>query len=65
MALDSALSEAVRTAAREAGQADAVANRLLAWLTQMSDSELSRDAKAQFYDEVRQALNLGDAQDAD
>lgn len=65
MALDPALAGALKTAAKEAGQPDAVANRLLAWLTQMSDNELSRDARGQFYDEVRQALLLPESQGED
>ncbi len=65
MALDPALASALKTAAKEAGQSEAVANRLLAWLTQMSDQELSVDARGAFYDEVRQALTLPEANDAD
>ncbi|MCL6250088.1 hypothetical protein M3P36_03355 [Altererythrobacter sp. KTW20L] len=65
MALDPALAGALKAAAKEAGQPDAVANRLLAWLTNMSDSELSRDARGQFYDDVRQAVLLPGADDAD
>jgi len=65
MALDPALAGALKSATKELGQPDAVANRLLAWLTQMSDQDLSRDARGQFYDEVRQALVLPEAGDAD
>jgi len=65
MALDPALAGALKAATKELGQPDAVANRLLAWLTQMSDQDLSRDARGQFYDEVRQALVLPEAGDAD
>ncbi|MBV2149038.1 hypothetical protein KRZ98_12185 [Sphingobium sp. AS12] len=65
MALDPALAGALKAAANEAGQPDAVANRLLAWLTHMSDSELSRDARGQFYDAVRQAVLLPGAGNAD
>jgi len=65
MALDPALAGALKAATKELGQPDAVANRLLAWLTQMSDQDLSRDARGQFYDEVRQALLLPEAGDAD
>jgi hypothetical protein len=60
MALDAALSEAIRTATRNARQGDAVAKRLLAWLTRLSEDELSREANAQFYDELRQSLTLED-----
>lgn len=66
MALDAALTEAIKSATREEGQSDAVANRLLAWLTQLSDSELSRDAKGQFYQAVLDAVQLStEADDAD
>lgn len=66
MALDAALTEAIKTAAREEGQDDAVASRLLAWLTQLSDSEITRDSKAQFYQAVLEALTLPEeADDAD
>lgn len=63
MALDRALTDAVRAAAREADQPDAVASRLLAWLGKLSDGELSREGNAQFYDELRQSLLIeaGDA----
>ena len=65
MALDPALSDALRQATREAGQSDAVANRLLAWFTRLSDEELSREASAQFYGEVRSELKIDGAADAD
>jgi hypothetical protein len=65
MALDRALSNALREATREAGQADTVASRLLAWLTRLSDEELSREAGAKFYDEVRAELKVDGAGDAD
>ena len=65
MAIDPALSIALKAAAREAGQGDAVANRLLAWITQMSDNDIGRDAKANFCEEARQALELPEMQDED
>lgn len=66
MALDAALTEAIKTATREEGQGDAVASRLLAWLTQLSDSEISRESKAQFYQAVLESLNLpAEVDDAD
>lgn len=65
MALDRALSDALRQATREAGQADTVANRLSAWLTRLSDEELSRETGAKFYDEVRAELKIDGASDAD
>jgi hypothetical protein len=65
MALDPALSDAVRQAASEAGHSEAVAKRLLAWLTQLSDGDLPREANAQFYDKVRQAIAMQGAADED
>ncbi len=65
MALDPALSDALRQAASEAGQPEAVAKRLAAWLARLSDGQLSREASAQFYEEVRQALAIEGASDAD
>lgn len=56
MALDPALIEAVKEAAGEAGHPESLAKRLLAWLTQRSDGELSRESDAQFYADVRKAL---------
>jgi hypothetical protein len=65
MAIDPALSSALKAAAMEMGQGDAVANRLLAWITQMSENDVAREAHAKFCDEARQALSIKEAQDAD
>lgn len=66
MALDTALTEAITRAAQEEGQGNAVASRLLAWLTQLSDQEISRDSKGQFYQSVLDELVLpAEADDAD
>jgi hypothetical protein len=64
MALDPALIEAVKEASSEAGHPDSLAKRLLAWLTRMSDGELSREADAQFYADVRKALEPEGEDDA-
>lgn len=65
MALDPALADALRQAASEAEQPEAVAKRLAAWLARLSDGQLSREASAQFYDEVRQALTIEGTNNAD
>ena len=65
MALDPALTDAVRKATADSGQPDAVASRVLAWLTRLSDGELSRDTNAQFYNETRQVMKIEGASDAD
>lgn len=65
MALDPALSEALQQASQEAGQSKAVANRLLAWFTRLSDEEMTRETNAQFYNQVRSELKLDGAGDAD
>jgi hypothetical protein len=64
MALDPALADALRAATAEAGQPEGVAKRLIAWLTHMSDGELSRETHAQLYDETRQTLKLEEGGDA-
>lgn len=65
MALDLALIEAVKEAASEAGHPESFAKRLLAWLTRMSEGELSRESDAQFYADVRNALVSEGAGDED
>jgi hypothetical protein len=65
MAIDPAISSALKMAAKEVGQGEAVANRLLAWITQMSENDVAREAHAKFCDEARQALGIKEVQDAD
>lgn len=65
MALDPALKAALRRASKEAGQSDAVANRLLAWFSRLSDEEVARETNAQFYDQVRGELKFDGAGNAD
>lgn len=64
MALDPALEEALRRASKEAGQSNAVASRLIAWFTRLSDEEVSRERNAQFYDQVLTELKIDGANDA-
>lgn len=56
MALDPALIQGVTEAASEAGHPPSLAKRLLAWLTHLSDGDLSRESNAQFYADVRKTL---------
>ena len=66
MALDPALAGRVsKLRQRRLGNPMRSPTGLLAWLTHLSDSELSRDARGQFYDDVRQAILLPGAEDAD
>lgn len=65
MAIDPALSDALRQAASEAQQPEAVAKRVIAWLTQLSDGSLTRDANAKFYEEVRQVIAVEGAENED
>lgn len=63
--LDDALVEAMGEVAREMGQPSAVSQRLLAWLTQLSEGGLAREDEAQFLENVRSALVLRDGSDED
>lgn len=61
--LDPALVEAINEVVAEERQPKSVALRLTAWLTQMSEGDLSRDEHTQFLDNVREAISVevGDA----
>lgn len=54
--LDSALVEAVSTSCQDLQQPEAVANRLLAWIEQMSMTELSTVDHERFLQNVLEAL---------
>ncbi len=58
--IDNALVQAVEDAVKDAGQPQNVARRLTAWLTQMSEGELSRDENAIFLLEACNELLLED-----
>lgn len=64
MTIDEALEEAVTETVRDAGQPEAVARRLTAWLRQMSQGSLAREDEARFLDGVCDELEL-EADDAD
>ena len=65
MALDPALEEALHAAVKNAGQAEPVAQRLIAWIKALSAGESSEEQDLSFYDHVMTALVSGDANDAD
>ncbi len=62
--LDKALIEAITAVVAEEGQPKAVAHRLIAWLTRMSEIELGKDENTQFLNNVRDALLLPGTADA-
>ena len=64
MTLDPALEEALAETLREAGQPEAVARRLTAWLRQMSQGPLVKEDDARFLKAVCDELALEDG-DAD
>lgn len=57
--LDKALIDALDEVVREEGQPRAVAQRLAAWLTRLSEAELGRDDHTQLFANVREALVVG------
>jgi hypothetical protein len=62
MALDKELEEAVRSVVAEAKQPSAVAQRLIAWLKELSETDLGPEDKSRHLDNLRGALDLsGDA----
>lgn len=62
--LDRALEESLTETVREAGQPEAVARRLTAWLTQMSQRTLVKEDDARFLKAVCDEVDL-EGEDAD
>lgn len=62
--LDPALEESLAETVREAGQPEAVARRLTAWLRQMGQGSLVEEDEARFLTAVFDVLELED-EDAD
>lgn len=56
--LDEALRGAIVAVVKDAGQPDAVASRLLAWLEELSQQELGKDEQTRFFDMVRDELAI-------
>lgn len=63
--IDSALEAAVIEVVREAGQPEAVASRILAWLKAGSAGELSIDDNEQLLMLTRNAIVVGEVGNAD
>lgn len=63
--LDEALVSAINDVAADMGQPTSVAQRLIAWLSQLSDGEPTREEELQFLDNVRKALVVGESNHAD
>lgn len=58
MALDPEVEKAVREAAKEMLQSDQLVSRMLAWLTDMSERELTSPEENQHLDNVRKAVRV-------
>lgn len=65
MSLDPALESALQQAVAQAGQAEPVAQRLIAWLRAMSAGESSEEQNLSFYANVMSIISSGEAPDAD
>ena len=64
MTIDEALEEALTETVQDAGQPEAVARRLTAWLRQMSKGPLVKEDDARFLNAVCDELEM-EAVDAD
>jgi hypothetical protein len=58
MALDKELEDAVRSVVSDAAQPAPVAQRLIAWLKDLSEGELGLEDKARHLENLRGALDL-------
>lgn len=58
MSLDSEVIKAIKDAVKEEGQPENVANRLIAWLDEISSLELSATEASEHLDIVRKSINL-------
>ena len=63
--LDTALAHAITEITADFGQPRSVAQRLLAWLKQMSEAELTKDENTQFLANVCNALLVEEDADED
>ncbi len=57
MPLDEELIKAIKESVQEEGQPEKVADRLIAWLEEMSKTDLSATQQSQYLYTVRQAIN--------
>lgn len=58
MSLDEEIKKAIQDSVQEMSQPDSVAQRLIAWLEAMSNSQLSATEKSQRLDLIYQAINI-------
>lgn len=65
MALDKELEEAVRAVVSDAAQPPSVAQRLIAWLKDLSEGEVGFEDKARHLENLRSALDLAGANHED
>jgi hypothetical protein len=63
MALDSALVNSIQEICREIGQPESVSKRLLAWLKESSEKQLSVSEENQYLELLRQAVVIADDDD--
>lgn len=63
MALDSELANAVVAVCKELGQPESVAKRLLAWLKECSEKQLSAAEDNEHLETLRQAIAIGTDED--
>ncbi len=65
MPLDPELESAIRTVVADTKQPPAVAQRLIAWLKDLSEAEIGLEDKSRHLDNVRSALKLSETPDED
>jgi hypothetical protein len=65
MALDNELEEAVRSVVANSKQPPAVAQRLLAWLKELSERELGPEDQSRHLESLRRALKVKEGSDED
>tara|TARA_B100000686_G_scaffold325562_1_gene382464 strand:+ start:571 stop:759 length:189 start_codon:yes stop_codon:yes gene_type:complete len=60
MPLDAEVESAVKAAVKKRGQSSALATRLLAWLKESSERELSREDRDTHLQDVLTEITIGD-----
>lgn len=65
MAINDELRQAVEKAVRESHQPASLSQRLMAWLTDMGQRELSKQEQSRHLVNVRSAIELSDPEAAD
>ncbi|MFS0518520.1 CxC ATPase DNA modification system associated small protein [Nostoc sp. UIC 10607] len=59
MSIAPEIIKAIRDSIKEESQPESVANRLIAWLDEMSSSELTNTEISEHLDTVRKSINIG------